>query len=266
MRPSKFFLCSLMAVIFLPGSADAQLFRRNVQRTATVQSSCPGGVCPTRQVVRAAVPQVVRSSNHWSYPGTIDGHLQSTHGISTAGMSREQMLITHDAIHEGRYVTPRVAPVVIPASKPKSASVVPVPVPQAVKPVSVSEETFGLSKLVAVEIPSHVLAQIDNSKPAEVQESFRRNLAKAIAGARKEGKINARDAVKLRVSMLSPAFVERAQELAVTQMAFSGEASEHMPVDDEGVVQADGINWDGLLKFLEAFIPLLLTLLERFGL
>lgn len=264
MRPSKLLLCSLMAVILLPGSADAQLFRRNVQRTVTVQSSCPGGVCPTRQVVRAAVPQVVRSSNHWSYPGTIDGHLQSTHGISTAGMSREQMLSTHDAIHEGRYVTPRAATVVIPAPKP--APVVPLPVPQAVKPVSVSEQTFGLSKLVAVEIPSHVLAQIDNSKPAEVQESFRRNLAKAIAGARKEGKINARDAVKLRVSMLSPAFVERAQELAVTQMAFSGEASEHMPVDDEGVVQAEGINWDGLLKFLEAFIPLLLTLLERFGL
>lgn len=54
-------------------------------------SNCPGGVCPTTTV--AAV-------NHWTYPGEITSHLQTAHGKQTAGMSMEQQLSAHDAIHE----------------------------------------------------------------------------------------------------------------------------------------------------------------------
>jgi hypothetical protein len=54
---------------------------------------------PTCNYVFSPVP---RSRNHWTYPGTISGHLQSGHGVNPAGMSREQMLNLHDALHEGR--------------------------------------------------------------------------------------------------------------------------------------------------------------------
>lgn len=36
---------------------------------------------------------------HWSFPGDIQSHLRNGHGISTAGMSYEEMLNTHDSIH-----------------------------------------------------------------------------------------------------------------------------------------------------------------------
>ena len=122
-------------------------------------------------------------------------------------------------------------------------------------------ETFGLS----VTIPDHVLGQVD-SQPVKVAESFKPSLLKAIAEGRKSGKLTLREAVRLRTACLSPAFVERAHELAVTQMAFSGESSDAVPMSEDGIIQVEGINWEGLAKFLEAFIPLLITLLKAFGL
>lgn len=50
---------------------------------------------------------------HWSYPGEIDDHLRQTHGKTTTGMTREEMLNLHDAIHEGRSpgIVSKAAPV-----------------------------------------------------------------------------------------------------------------------------------------------------------
>jgi hypothetical protein len=42
------------------------------------------------------------SAHRWTYPGDLNSHLTQTHGVSTAGLSREQMLNLHDSIHEGR--------------------------------------------------------------------------------------------------------------------------------------------------------------------
>lgn len=79
---------------------------------------CPTGQCPlvprvipqpVRQIApasyapAAAAMPVVRNSNaHWTYPGDIDSHMAASHGVSTAGMSHEQALSMHDALHEGR--------------------------------------------------------------------------------------------------------------------------------------------------------------------
>lgn len=122
-------------------------------------------------------------------------------------------------------------------------------------------ETFGLETT----IPSHVLGQVD-TQPVKVAESFKPALIKAISDARKSGKLTLRESVRLRAACLAPAFVERAHELAVTQMAFSGEASDAVPMSEEGVIQVEGINWEGLAKFLEVFVPLLINLLKAFGL
>ena len=215
MKP-KAFLCSLVAVILFSSVADAQLFRRNIQRSrsVSVQSNCPGGVCPTAQTTRTR--SVLR-------------------------------------------VAPALAPVIV-------APVIVAPTSIMQRAPQASEQTFGLGGYVAVEIPKHVLAQVDEEPIEVARESFRSALLKTVAKQRKAGKISVRDAVKIRVALWSPAFVDRAHELAVTQVAFSGEVSEHVPVDAEGVVQVNGINWEGLAKFLEAFIPLLLTLLKAFGL
>lgn len=99
----------------------------------------------------------------------------------------------------------------------------------------------------------------------EVKESFKANLVKAIQSSRQAGKITAKEALQLRIACLSPAFVERAHELAVVQIAFSGEVSADVPMSADGMVQVGDINWDGLIKFMEAFIPLLITLLKAFG-
>jgi hypothetical protein len=252
-------VCAVFAAFLFADFADAQLFRRNIQRTRTVQSVCPGGVCPTATTTR----QAIVSRGHWSYPGTISGHLQGTHGVSTAGMTREQMLDTHDALHEGRYARPtstiRVAPT--PTLTPVVA---PAPTSIMQRVTRPSDETFGLGETVAIEIPKHVLAQVDEPQ-AVAEEPFRKSLTKAIADARKKGTINFRDAVKLRVAMMSPAFVEKAKELAVTQVAFSGVESDDVPMNADGAIEVEGINWEGLAAFLEKLVPLILALLKAFG-
>jgi hypothetical protein len=44
-------------------------------------------------------------AQHWTYPGTIDKHLQLDHKVNIAGLSHEQQLDLHDALHEGRAVS-----------------------------------------------------------------------------------------------------------------------------------------------------------------
>lgn len=305
MNLSKLWVCSLAIIALAPSLAEAQLFRRSFQRsTPVLRSNCPNGVCPTGQAVRQTVRNVVApqsnvSRGHWSYPGTISGHLQATHGVSTVGMSHEQMLNTHDALHENRYVpnyhtspavpspatviqgsggyydrpqwktptSPLPAKTATPAKTPASSTFglvgSSVTIPSHVLAQIAPDVSFGLETT----IPEHVLAQVDTaSAPVKVSESFRTSLRKAIVEARKAGKITLRDATRLRVACLSPAFLERAQELAVVQIAASGEPSDSVPLNDEGMVEVEGINWDGLAKFLEVFVPLLITLLKAFGL
>lgn len=115
-------------------------------------------------------------------------------------------------------------------------------------------------------IPQQTAAEPVVSQPAEVRSEFKTALINGIQEARKSGKINFRDATKLRVACISPAFVQSAQDLAVTQLAFSGEASEYIPTSEDGMIQVEGINWEGLTAFIEALIPLLLKLLQVFGL
>jgi len=78
------------------GSADAQWLRS--KRNASVSSACPNGECPVQAAQVQSAPEV---RGHWSYPGTIDSHLESVHGKSTAGMTRQQKLDYHDSLHEG---------------------------------------------------------------------------------------------------------------------------------------------------------------------
>jgi hypothetical protein len=115
---------------------------------------------------------------------------------------------------------------------------------------------------VASPIPAPFVAQ----SVIETKQSFRRAFVKAVSAARKKGEVSARQAIQLRVASFSPAFLDRVEQLCVVQMAFSGEADDYLPTSDDGTIDTDGIDWEGLASFLEKIIPLVLTLLEAFGL
>jgi len=108
--------------------------------------------------------------------------------------------------------------------------------------------------------PSTVEAQSPPSVVEEVSSNkFRAALLKAAQEAAKKGELRRVDVIRLRVATLSPAFVEQAQELAVIQMAFSGE---EVPTDENGKIEVSRIDWEGLASFLERLIPLILKLLD----
>jgi len=229
----------LLVCLTVVTCADSQILQRLGSRfrsrRATVTSNCPGGVCPT--------DQVYQSANHWTYPGTIQNHLATDHGVSTSGMSRQQMLNLHDALHEGRAVSSFVSsPAPVPALPPIPVA----PVETATIPVIADEP---------VDIPIQV-----------AEKGFRRELLKAITKSRGKGDINARQAMRLRVACFSPAFLEKAEELCVVQMAMSVEGGEYLEFNADGTVDQTAIDWEGLAGFLERIIPLLLELFKAFGL
>jgi hypothetical protein len=93
---------------------------------------------------------------------------------------------------------------------------------------------------------------------------FRREIVKAAVSAQKKGLIKRLDLVRLRVAVLSPAFLNKAEDLAVVQMAASGEDGP-FETSDSGEIIRETINWEGLTTFLEKLVPLLLALLAAFG-
>lgn len=78
--------------------------------TSTV-SNCPDGKCPlqtksppAKQTVAAVGPD--DRPGHWTYPGSIDSHLKTIHGVDPSGLTREQKLTLHDSLHESAKATP----------------------------------------------------------------------------------------------------------------------------------------------------------------
>lgn len=69
-------------------------------------SNCPHGKCPLQTVAEVGPDD---SPGHWTYPGTIDSHLKTTHGVDPSGLTREQKLTLHDQLHESAKATPVAA-------------------------------------------------------------------------------------------------------------------------------------------------------------
>jgi len=110
-----------------------------------------------------------------------------------------------------------------------------------------------------------ITQQPEINAPAEVigRSDFHSGIIAAAVRARQAGTITARDSLKIRVAMLSPAFRQSAKQLCLTQMAFSG--SDQVPVDANGIIDETAVDWSGLADFLTAILPILLQLLELFG-
>ncbi len=98
----------------------------------------------------------------------------------------------------------------------------------------------------------------------ESKDSFHREMIRAAGKLRVKGELTRGQVIRLRVAMLSPAFRQRAKELAVTQMVFSG-SDEPIPMNADGTIDETQIDWDKLADFLERLIPIVLQLLTIFG-
>jgi len=118
------------------------------------------------------------------------------------------------------------------------------------------------SGLTVVASPVTMFAQ-DPPQQTLGRSEFHSSVIKGIAKLRRSGEMSARDALRLRVAMLSPAFQQQAEDLAVIQMAFSG--SDEVPFDTNGKVDRAAIDWENLIAFIERLIPLILQLIDLFG-
>ncbi len=94
------------------------------------------------------------------------------------------------------------------------------------------------------------------------RSDFHKGVVKAVGAAVRKGELSRSASIRIRVAMLSPAFRKHAEDLAVIQMAFSGD---DVPVNDDGTLNRAGINWEELIIFLEKLLPLILKLLEFIG-
>lgn len=281
--------CVILAVVaLLPTVCQAQLFPRlfGGKSTAQVGSACPGGVCPTAQSsygypVASAVIQPLRSAaGHWSYPGSIDSHLESTHGVATAGMSRQQKLDLHDSLHEGTASKARYPSVSSAVGYGSSGSVV--------GGGSTGSLVVG-SRLSDGSIVTSVgvtVAQVRSSgvcdcccpdckcsRPAEVPSVESREL-RAPVGSIENG---IGDRVAFRRSLLAAARQAREKGTITTMEFFLVSAASRNPVAldrmmgavheaaiEDGKASVNAVNWDAIAKFIETLIPLLIKILPLF--
>lgn len=285
----------LLVCVSFVQAAEAQLFSRffNVRGRGNVSSSCPGGVCPTgavqnhsatNQLFAAPFKVANNAQGHWSYPGDITSHLEGTHGVSTQNMSRQEKLNLHDALHEGDSVAryPAQSSVNIRTGYGSAGTSVSAgygSTGSAIRTGYGSTGSFAVGQVYKGEVIASIapvfapratdvqlsLAEVGFTELA-VEPGFKGSLRKAISEARKADKIDVRTAFKLQSMTFSPAFVQAAQNLAVTQIVLSGENAEQVPRTDTGAVNTAGINWDGLGKFLQLFLPILLDFLKGLGL
>lgn len=100
----------------------------------------------------------------------------------------------------------------------------------------------------------------------EAERPFHRQVIRSAVEASKkpDSGVSRRDVIRLRVAMLSPAFREHAEQLAVTQLFFNGS---DVPMNEDGTVAMEEIKWDSAewMAFLEKLVPILLMLLRMFA-
>lgn len=121
--------------------------------------------------------------------------------------------------------------------------------------VCLGRESFGQDQVVTA------AGQVASIQAAS--DNFHRSVIKAASKAVRDGKLKRVDLVRLRVAMLSPAFRERALDLAVIQMSASG--ADGLELDENGLIDRASIDWEAFAAFLEKLLPLILQLIQAFG-
>ncbi len=111
----------------------------------------------------------------------------------------------------------------------------------------------------------NVQAKAESFDVEAKEPGLRRELLKAVVSARKAGKLSVREAIAIRVATFAPSFMDRVEDLCVTQMAFSDQGSEYLPIAEDGSIDRTAIDWEEFADFLERILPLILELLKAFG-
>ena len=128
-----------------------------------------------------------------------------------------------------------------------------------------SVPTVVSSSVATVAAPAVSSTAIQPVSIVEVEGGkFHKAVIQAAIKAQKAGTISRIELVKLRVAMLAPSFRQRAEDLALIQVAASDEESPFTLTDD-GTIDRTAIDWDGFAAFLEKLLPLILALLKAFG-
>jgi hypothetical protein len=65
-----------------------------------VPADCPDGKCPLQPKASQVVVSSAHSRGQWSYPGDIQSHMASTHGVNVSGMSLQQAETLHSQLHQ----------------------------------------------------------------------------------------------------------------------------------------------------------------------
>lgn len=140
-------------------------------------------------------------------------------------------------------------------------------------PLQLTQAQFGLKTqpespvktVLAVSNPPKAAVQKSSDLPIEKSRSeISVELIKAATAAQKKGEITRLQLVRIKVAMLSPSFRSKVEDLAVVQMAASGEDGP-FSVDENGEIVRETIDWAGLAAFLEKLVPLVLALIKAFG-
>jgi len=103
---------------------------------------------------------------------------------------------------------------------------------------------------------------VSNSVAQTSGDSFRQSLLSAAIQAANKNEIKRVDVLRLRVALMSPAFRQRAEDLALTQMYFhAGE----LAIGSDGTIDRVSVDWSRTIEFLAKLIPLILELLKVIG-
>lgn len=266
MRP----ILAIVVACLLVSPASAQLLQRFRATKQVGPSSCPGGVCPTAP---SAMSTTNQQRGHWSFPGTIESHLEGTHGVATAGMSRQEKLNLHDSLHEGTLTNavvsvPRanyVAPFVshYPSYTAKSGGGSTGGLGSAGSRSGGSTGGFGVGTRLpdgSIVTSVGVTSAATQTNALEVTQlrigdrsSFRKSLLAAGRKARDAGEITSLEFFLLSAASRNPATLERMQ------------AAVHEAAIEEGLATTQAIDWDQLIVFIEKLIPIIIKLIELFG-
>lgn len=274
-------LTTLLLVVGMCSTTYAQLFPNAFWNAkGQVSSACPGGVCPTN--TQSLGLSQSRQAGHWSYPGKIDNHLEGTHGVSTAGMGRQQKLDLHDALHEGTVTASsyrgsayggsavvRSAPMsyssvgsAARASYGSTGSVVTRSVPTSGS-LYVGQKLFDGSVITSIGVANGITSVGVSSDSvtqglfggglSQSDRQFRDALLKAARSARDSGEINRLEFAALTIASRNPKTLAN-MRTTVQEVAI-----------EEGLATATAIDWDALIAFIEKLIPLIIKLIGLFG-
>jgi len=258
----------LVLLAGLCNSASGQLFPNAPWNRNQVSSSdCPNGLCPNQVAQSAPVP------GHWSYPGTIDKHLEESHGVATAGMTRQQKLDVHDSLHEGTVPTVRKAPITSRAgyqtvTTAKSYGSCGMRVNYGSSGGSYSFRVGDFDRdgylITSIGVTQSPQAQGEvSSLGIKKRKASREAILDAANKAHSESTISSDELRAIRLACKSPRMLATIEDMIIEKAINSGAYS--FALKANGEVDKAAIDWEAIGDFILKIAPVIFKLIELFA-